>query len=129
MSVYDYLLTKLDDMPDGWQIAFGEQMCHEIADELEEHGDVEKYRVMQIKEKFGVLRWYDRGSTEKIRTEIIPKYRKLSACTCIKCGAPAEWESVWWLSPWCSKCKDEVPKDTERFVPIEEYFNEIYGEE
>ena len=27
---YDYSYTELDDMPDGWRKAFGEQMCEEI---------------------------------------------------------------------------------------------------
>ena len=28
---FDYHYTELDAMPDGWRIAFGEQMCQEIA--------------------------------------------------------------------------------------------------
>ena len=63
---YDYSYTELDDMPDGWRKAFGEQMCEEIKQELEEKGLLDQYRISQIKEKYGVLCWYDFGFTEKI---------------------------------------------------------------
>lgn len=58
---YDYSYTELDQMPDGWRIAFGEQMCEEIHQELVKFDCVDKYRILQIKEKFGGLRWYDDG--------------------------------------------------------------------
>ena len=48
---YDYTYTELDDMPDGWRKAFGEQMCAEIKEAL--GPDIYDYRVIQIKEKYG----------------------------------------------------------------------------
>ena len=59
---YDYSYTELDAMPDGWRKAFGEQMCEEIQKELEKFDYVDKYRILQIKEKFGFLHWYDSGA-------------------------------------------------------------------
>jgi hypothetical protein len=66
----DYIL--LDDMPDGWRKAFGEQMCEEIREELikaqerdpeggYDDGDkvvpyLQGYYPIQIKEKYGQLR-------------------------------------------------------------------------
>ena len=97
--------TELDAMPSGWRKAFGIQMCQEIKDELKKHkGALKRYRIMQIKEKFGGLRWYDNGSTEKIWKEIIPKYTDISYKTCINCGKPAEYISNGWVSPYCSDC-------------------------
>ena len=29
-----YRFTELDDLPDGWRIAFGEQLCEELKAEL-----------------------------------------------------------------------------------------------
>ena len=75
---YDYHYTEFDAMPEGWRIAFGEQMCEEIREELIRADYLDKYRISQIKEKYGSLCWYDFGATEKIHREIIPKYSKLS---------------------------------------------------
>lgn len=58
---YDYSYTELDDMPEGWRIAFGDQMCEEIHKELLKYNYVDKYKIVQIKEKYGTLRWYDNG--------------------------------------------------------------------
>ena len=70
--------TELDAMPTGWRIAFGEELCKEIMEELTRNNCVDSYRIVQIKEKHGVLRWYSQGGTERIHREIVPKYEKLS---------------------------------------------------
>jgi len=102
---YDYEYTTFDEMPEGWRIAFGEQMCEEIHQELVKNNLVDKYRVNQIKEKYGTLRWYGSNSTEEI-DKIISKYEHISAHTCIKCGAPAKWRSTGWIIPFCDECKE-----------------------
>lgn len=109
---WDYEYTELDDMPDGWRIAFGEQMCFEIKQALLDEGGeklLDEYRVDQIKEKYGYLRWYDNFSTERTRA-IVDKYEVISSRTCIKCGKPATKLSRGWIAPWCDECgngKDE----------------------
>ena len=115
---FDYTYTEMDDMPDGWRDAFGEQMCEEIREELVRVGHLEKYRVVQIKEKYGCLCWYDFGGTKKIDREIIPKYSHLSARICVRCGKPATKLSAGWISPYCDACADEIG-DRERFIHIE----------
>lgn len=121
---FDYSYTELDAMPDGWRKAFGEQMCEEIREELVRVGYLEKYRIAQIKEKYGSLRWYDFGATERILREIIPKYTRLSKRTCIMCGAPATKMSTGWISPYCDACAESVGEG-ERFVPFEEKNEEL----
>ena len=59
---YDYSKTWLDEIPRGWAIAFGEDIIREINDELVKFNFVDEYKIVQIKEKFGELRWYDDGS-------------------------------------------------------------------
>ena len=60
MSGYDYDFTELDSMPDGWRKAFGLEMCREIKDYLIKHNfPLDEYRIMDIKEKYGTLCWYD----------------------------------------------------------------------
>jgi hypothetical protein len=95
---YNYAYTELDAMPEGWRKAFGEQMCKEIKNALGKN--LNNYRIMQIKEKFGSLRWYDNGATEKVN-RIISKYEILSAVTCIECGEPATRVTKGWISPFC----------------------------
>lgn len=59
---YDYTYTELDAMPSGWRLAFGEDICREIHLELVKYNFVDNYKILQIKEKYGSLRWYDGGT-------------------------------------------------------------------
>lgn len=59
---YDFEYTELDAMPEGWRISFGIQMCQEIKSELIRFNYLNDYRITQIKEKLGQLRWYDNGA-------------------------------------------------------------------
>ena len=54
--------TYLDEMPVGWKIAFGEHMCEELRNELIKWDFLNTYSLLQVKEKYGSLRWYDNGS-------------------------------------------------------------------
>ena len=106
---YDYSYTILDDMPDGWRDAFGEQICSEIEAILEEADYQDKYRIMQIKEKFGSLRWYDNGAPASIYKriqDVIRRYELISYKTCIACGAPADGLTAGWIMPFCQHCAD-----------------------
>lgn len=102
-----YSYTELDKMPDGWRCAFGKQMCEEIREALLEANYLNDYRIMQIKEKFGGLRWYDGGAPKKVY-DIINKYEDLSYRTCICCGQPATKISLGWISPFCDKCAEKL---------------------
>lgn len=116
--------TLLDEMPQGWRIAFGEQMCEEIREALIKADCLDEYRIMQIKEKYGSLRWYDGGAPREVH-EIIRKYERLSERTCIHCGKPATQISTGWISPFCDECVENNPyKAYKHYVPIEEWFKE-----
>lgn len=95
--------TELDAMPEGWRKAFGIQMCDELKAQLKKERYLYKYRITQIKEKFGTLRWYDAGSSDNIQ-KIISKYENTSWNTCIVCGKPASKISGRWISPYCDEC-------------------------
>lgn len=103
---WDYEYTELDDMDEGWRKAFGEQMCAEIKEALLKEGGEEllnNYRVEQIKEKFGYLRWYDTPSIKSVQ-EIIRKYEVISSRTCVVCGKPATKLTKGWIVPVCDEC-------------------------
>ena len=119
---FDYHYTELDAMPDGWRIAFGEQMCQEIKDALIEIDYLDKYRITQIKEKYGMLRWYDFGASRKIY-DIISKYEGISQVTCICCGKPATKITTGWISPYCDDCVPHYEGEPFQTVPIEEYYD------
>lgn len=97
----------LDDMPVGWRTAFGEDLCKEIMEELVRNNCVDSYQVLQIKEKYGELRWYSQGGTERIHREIVPKYENMSRRICIQCGQPATFVSKSWVAPWCNFCAEQ----------------------
>lgn len=117
---YDYDYTELDAMPDGWRIAFGDQMVEELNQEFVKGGFVNDYRITQIKEKYGGLRWYDNGNTEE-GYNIINKYESLSRRICICCGKPAKYITFNWISPFCEDCIKDIEDDYET---VEEYFGE-----
>ena len=101
----DNFVTWLDYMPDGWRIAFGLEMCEAIKKVIEGK-KIKDYHILEIKEKYGALRWYDNKGDKDIDI-IIAHYEKYSEETCIVCGEPAEYLSKGWISPYCEKCKEE----------------------
>ena len=117
----DYEFTMLDEMPYGWRIAFGEQMCEEIRRTLTRSGGelaLRMYRVLRIKEEFGGLRWCDYNGSADV-DKIVDKYTKLSEVTCIRCGKPATQVSCEYISPFCSGCAKELSKDNYiEFTPL-----------
>ena len=118
--------TELDAMPIGWRKCFGIQICKEIKQALLDCGGrkmLKNYRIMQIKEKFGGLRWYDQGGCEET-SKIIQKYEYISYRTCIICGKTASYLTTGWIEPYCEKCIPSNKKDT-----AEKYFVDIdfYG--
>lgn len=106
-----YEFTYFEDIPNGWRKVFGKQMCEEIRKVLIKGNYLYDYRVVQIKEKYGALRWYDNGVPDSIYHElqdIINKYEEISMSICIWCGRPATKISLGWISPFCDKCADKI---------------------
>lgn len=109
--------TELDFMPTGWRKAFGIQMCKEIKDALLKDGGrklLRSYRIVDIKEKYGSLRWYDNYSSPRV-WKVILKYEYISSYTCVICGdlavgyTPVEY----WKCPYCEAHK---PMDSNYFL-------------
>lgn len=119
--------TELDAIENGWRKRFGEDICKEIRHSLLNtyfqkeqptkltdkircfYNGVKllySYTILQIKEKYGSLRWYAYGDTEDT-IKIIDKYEDLSAKTCIVCGKDAEYMSTGWICPFCDEHKPE----------------------
>lgn len=104
---YDYEFTWMDDIPDGWRVAFGDQMVQELDELLKKYNCMKDYKIFQIKEKFGGLRWYDSGFPREGSDEYMNwllKYEDLSFHTCINCGKPAKYFTKGWIVPICEDC-------------------------
>ena len=117
----DYCFTYLDDMPIGWYRTFGVQMCEEIQAVLEKYGVVDRYEIVQVKEKYGGLRWYDYPPQEcwKEIADITSKYEHMSEYICCECGKPANWISEGWICPYCDDCKEKFEIKGGKFKPME----------
>lgn len=98
--------TELDSMDKGWREAFGMNFCKDLRKALIRTGGYKLlfgFRILQIKEKYGILEVYCIGYNDEIN-KVISKYSKLSEKTCIRCGKPATWISKGWISPYCDDC-------------------------
>ena len=114
----DKIYTFIDCAPRGWA-KLCEDLCAELKPLLEKVGYVDKYRLCQVKEKYGGLRWYEWDVPAAIDKEyfaLIRKYEDLSYKTCCICGAPATKMSTGWISPFCDKCAEGF---NDKFEPIE----------
>jgi hypothetical protein len=105
---FDFTWTEIDTMPYGWLKAFGMQMVEELKEVIISYkpGFLYKYTIIDIKEKYGGLRWYDNGATREMY-DIIEKYENLSYETCIKCGKPATHMTEGWIAPLCDECDNK----------------------
>lgn len=113
----------LDDMPEGWRKNFGIQLCKDLRKELIKNHYLFKYRIVQIKEKFGGLRWYDDGAPGKVH-EIIEDYASKSYYICINCGKPATKFTTGWICPYCDDCIPEG-RPYREIKPTDEVENKI----
>lgn len=109
-----YEFTELDNLPKGWRKCFGLAICEELNELFKTSSTKdfnEKYRIAQIKEKYGSLRWYDNGVPCDIESKydmIIGKYTELSAQTCIVCGKKCKIKNFnGWYEPICDECEKE----------------------
>ena len=93
-------------MPPGWKKAFGELLCEDIKLELIRCNFLDEYRIFQVKEKYGELRWYNNGTPEGCKVQdIIDRYSCISGHICCACGAlDAHMVYGGWISPYCSRC-------------------------
>ena len=100
-------LSWQDDIPNGWNKAFGDKMVDELNDILVKYNFADKYTIVQIKEKFGSLRWYDNGIPKEAHDEFhawLNKYEGFSYDTCISCGKPSTHTTTGWIVPLCDNC-------------------------
>jgi len=85
----------------GWDIAFGDMFMRELG---EANKSVKEFGILQTKEKYGSMRCYTTGTTEK-GDDIIRKYEHISMRVCVNCGKPdVPMLNTGWISPECFDC-------------------------
>ena len=106
---YNYEYTELDKLPEGWRIAFGDNLCKEMNDEIITWPlDIQKhFRIRNIENEWARLQIDMNYGTETLH-KIISKYELISKFTCVLCGAEAEWVARWSYNPYCDKCIHKI---------------------
>ena len=111
LDISDKQFTLLDTLPIGWSSLILD-MCKEIKQALPKEL-VAKYQVVEAKEKWYELRWYDGlddlSPMPSAITDIVCKYEMQSRKVCMMCGA--------------SKPKDEMVCD--RCMRVVDALNDI----
>ena len=97
-------LTLLDLLPMGWH-GLILNMCKEIKEELVKHDLVSKYEVIEAKEKWYGLSWYDGlddlSPMPPAITDIVCKYEMQSREVCMMCGASKPKDQM-----LCDRCME-----------------------
>lgn len=110
----DYSYTWLDMLPRGWKNSFGLDMCKDLKAILRKACYVRKFRIYDLKEKYGWLRIEYNSIPKKISDDIDRwenYYEDLSMLTCLNCGQPTEYVTRGWISYVCSSCVDSHAAD------------------
>lgn len=93
-------------LPDGWQGLVRGLSCliqHWI--KYDHEGELSEFRVEQVKEKFGGLRFYVSGANDSIHGAI-SLAEILSVEICERCGEEGEQRSGGWIVTLCDSCHE-----------------------
>ncbi len=86
----------------GWIILI-RNLSLKIEDILQKRLDDQEIYAVQVKEKFGSLRFYMSALIEDIYS-LIQEAEALSAQTCESCGAPGKMRDTSWYQVRCDEC-------------------------
>lgn len=99
------------DIPEGWVIRFGHELCEELRAEFIRCGCLYTAQILQAKEKYGDLRIYLGGVPENCKAEdIIDKYSSISSSVCVHCGKMDTpiINDRGWIIPCCKECYEKM---------------------
>ena len=132
-SIQESLMAFGFECDDGWFDIIW-QLCESLEkenkrmiDELEpndktklllQKGEPALFRVVQVKEKFGTLRFYTDLSSDGME-KLIRKAEKKSCITCEVCGKPGVLMARgYWYKTLCTECAKNESKDNEKYKPV-----------
>ena len=103
--------TWSGDIPEGWVIRFGHELCEELRAEFIRCGCLYTAQILQAKEKYGDLRIYLDGVPKNCKAEdIIDKYNSISSSVCVHCGKMDTpiINDRGWIIPCCKECYEKM---------------------
>lgn len=104
---------------DGWYNII-RNMCHAIQfhiDHLpEEKREACQVVAVQVKEKFGALRFYYNGGDSYVNG-VVDMAALMSTATCEECGSPGSLNRSGWISCLCQPCREKLSR---KDSPVEE---------
>ena len=114
MDDYDWIDATICGLNAGWAIAFGAELINDMEiskkntyippDENDKDYSFDsKFELVQIKEKFGSLRFYANGMTDAMST-VASVYEIIAYHACIKCGNIQNIANDEWSQPICRQC-------------------------
>lgn len=119
---YDYSYNEWQALELGWQLNFGWKFLHELNILVQTLEQSDHFRITQIKEKFGELRFYCNG--DNAIYQLIQDYTDYSRTICIRCGKPATVATTGWISFYCDDCAKRLNlQDTKPRAEFERWWN------
>lgn len=110
------------DLPKGWLELFL-QCCEDLYEPLKRADYLNKFRFLDIKEKWGAMDFSTYRITSEV-SEILEKYRFISKQVCSRCGKPATVRTYSYVLPFCLehiKGSGETIEDVELITPQTSY--------
>lgn len=124
---YDYSYIFPLEIPEGWDRLFF-QLCEDIRQPLIDVDYLDKFRLLQVKEKFNQLIVYHQGVPEAaaVVERIIDKYSMMAGYVCTVCGKPATYETHGYVASYCDDCwKDYVRHDKGEWIKFKPEYKVI----
>lgn len=101
-------------------------MCKDLKRALKRENYLYKFRIHQLKEKYGHMELYPARASEEIY-DIICKYRYISYYTCVNCGRPAHYLTSGYILPYCEDCAPNGTRERQYFYNIQKSNYKIKG--
>jgi len=94
------------EVGDGWYDIL-DRLCEKIEGVFQEEPNLRgTFRAVQVKEKYGGLRFYTNYHHDKI-SEFIREAEIEADKTCEVCGAPGKPNDMGWISVMCDICREK----------------------
>ena len=101
---------QIDEIPQWWLNKYREHGV--LTFKPEDTTRFPQTEVVQVKEKFGTLRFYTGGGYDDVIGAYIAFAENLTALTCEECGAPGKLRRGGWVRCLCDEhAKDREPED------------------
>ncbi len=100
-SIQEGLMAFGFECGDGW-LPILEKLFAGFQELADKDGTASRFRVTQVKQKYGTLRVYHNGGEEY--EALVDKAEALSAVTCEVCGQQGTMRDDFWVSVRCDRC-------------------------